>query len=693
MGAYCWQIRQSRSGFCALLGQVGLALILIAFPAMAAVDYNPDLAITYARQYCDRTNTPAYEAYGADCANYVSQCLRAGGLAAQFQAYAGEQPGAVDDKGAIPSCTNLHDFLANYLQVTTDTRAREGNGTALTVPAWFGPGDVAIFHYDETPATYRTSPPSKHAVFATGLRNGVVTCSAHSGFACDVTIDGLLASGDLVWAGQSSPSWRYCTFYDVATATAPQSATGSGLVAYYPFDGDLEDASGNANDGTASGAVSFTLGRIGQAVKLGGVDNVGYIRVPNSPSLAIADELTWMCDVRVDSSFGQTSQNCSGYAVAGAPQCILAKRGDRSGLWANVYLSSGTRTLKASFGANSYTSTGIGVESTFPYAIATWVHLAFVYSSGLVIEYADGVEVARRIYSPTDFSAANAADLYIGIQQNNASEACSGQGPNWWYPLNGAIDDLRIYNRALSPSEVAAAAVGQPAAVSVVTPAPLATPPDLIVADVTYGPTNVQKDDTVAFSITVRNQGASDAGGFRVNLAGTAAHAGASFSGLAAGASATAELSLQLSQNSETFTATVDDLGQVAETNEANNTEQTTVVAGSADGLVAYYPFDGAYNDAAGGATSTPSGHVGFVAGVAGQALKLHGVTDPGWVSVPNSPSLALSDRFSVAFWARIDDARGMGNGVQPPNYREVHCILGKSGDRIGLGACVGSRG
>jgi hypothetical protein len=225
----------------------------------------------------------------------------------------------------------------------------------------------------------------------------------------------------------------------------------------YSFDGDLRDDSGNGNDGTALGEVSFTQGVIGQAVKLGGISHVGLVTVPNSQSLALSSELTYACFVRIDSSIGQTSQDCTGRPVEGAPQCVFAKRGDRDGLWANVYVTPASGTLTAAFGVNSYTIAQVGVETSFPYGVGSWIHLAFVCSSGQVIVYADGLEVARETCPPADFSAANESDLYIGVQRNTG-EACPAFLSDWWYPLDGAIDDLRVYSRILSASEIAALA-------------------------------------------------------------------------------------------------------------------------------------------------------------------------------------------------------------------------------------------
>ena len=57
------------------------------------------------------------------------------------------------------------------------------------------------------------------------------------------------------------------------------------LVAFYPFNGNVNDQSGNGNNGASSGGVSYPSGRIGQAASFDGT--TGYISVPDSSSLRL----------------------------------------------------------------------------------------------------------------------------------------------------------------------------------------------------------------------------------------------------------------------------------------------------------------------------------------------------------------------------------------------------------------------
>ena len=49
-----------------------------------------------------------------------------------------------------------------------------------------------------------------------------------------------------------------------ATSTPQAPSAAPGLVAYYPFDGDTRDYSGNGNNGTAKGSLTYASGAVGQ---------------------------------------------------------------------------------------------------------------------------------------------------------------------------------------------------------------------------------------------------------------------------------------------------------------------------------------------------------------------------------------------------------------------------------------------
>ncbi|MEN6368125.1 MAG: PKD domain-containing protein, partial [Thermotogota bacterium] len=103
--------------------------------------------------------------------------------------------------------------------------------------------------------------------------------------------------------------------------------------------------------------------------------------------------------------------------------------------------------------------------------------------------------------------------------------------------------------------------------------------PDLTVTALAYAPTNPTLGQQVSFTVTVANQGSAATGQFRVLLDGGLSSSSTYVTQLAAGAAKSLTFSLQLGSGTQTFTARADDLGQIAESNESNNTRAVTISA------------------------------------------------------------------------------------------------------------------
>ncbi len=79
---------------------------------------------------------------------------------------------------------------------------------------------------------------------------------------------------------------------DYSQPTVPQ------IVAYYPLEGDVADASGNGHNGTNQKTVGYGRGKVCDGFV---ADGGGYLVVPDHPDFDIADELTVMAWLRPDS--------------------------------------------------------------------------------------------------------------------------------------------------------------------------------------------------------------------------------------------------------------------------------------------------------------------------------------------------------------------------------------------------------
>jgi hypothetical protein len=68
-------------------------------------------------------------------------------------------------------------------------------------------------------------------------------------------------------------------------STCVQAQTRVGLVAYYSFDGNLNDNTGNtSNTGIAVGTPAFTCGVVNQALLLDGAND--QVRIPNTANVS-----------------------------------------------------------------------------------------------------------------------------------------------------------------------------------------------------------------------------------------------------------------------------------------------------------------------------------------------------------------------------------------------------------------------
>ena len=222
-----------------------------------------------------------------------------------------------------------------------------------------------------------------------------------------------------------------------------------GLLAHYEFDGTCQDSSSNANHGETVGDFAYTEGAKGSAIVFDGIDNPGHVRVQNSSSLSLSGAMTISAHLRLDGSYGQTSWNASGAKIDNAPQCVFAKRGDRSGFYLNVAYESDGR-LFVIFGMDDYRDSASSVSTRTNYTLGEWVHIAVVYEAQVLKLYIDGKKEAEAEAPNASFDIANNEDLLVGIQRNPEA------GLEYWYPLHGAVDELWIYTKALSWKEIRA---------------------------------------------------------------------------------------------------------------------------------------------------------------------------------------------------------------------------------------------
>ncbi len=216
----------------------------------------------------------------------------------------------------------------------------------------------------------------------------------------------------------------------------PTSTTGEditlGLVGHYGFEDNVVDSSGNGKDGRIVGNVNFVAGRIGKAAEIGIGD---YVDIGNNFLTRSSGEATLAGWIKASSISGNAfvvgrgKKYRTDYGLGIHPGGVFYTCDGGS------YCSSGCdKTRKA--------STGISVGE--------WQHVAMVMHKGNVVDfYLNGVYVGSKTEKYGE-NGGNSANFYIG----------NGAGLNdcgaTIVDFEGAVDEFRVYNRALSGIEISA---------------------------------------------------------------------------------------------------------------------------------------------------------------------------------------------------------------------------------------------
>ncbi len=226
---------------------------------------------------------------------------------------------------------------------------------------------------------------------------------------------------------------------DLSGCDATDSFVDDDLVAYYPFDGDANDASGNGNDGVVNGATLWEdrCGEPDRAYGFDGMDDYVDIGAPNS--LRITGALT------VAAWFYAKPA-----ALSNHPSIVSRLGWDTNRHWCwGLRLNDGMPQGWISQTGNSFkAATGENVVDS-----NTWHHLAMIYKPSEFIKlYLDGSLVAENTTSiPGSINNPDGVAIYVG-----AAWIEEGYIPPGGPPFTGRIDEVMIFDRYLPSGAVQA---------------------------------------------------------------------------------------------------------------------------------------------------------------------------------------------------------------------------------------------
>jgi len=259
----------------------------------------------------------------------------------------------------------------------------------------------------------------------TGVIGGdVVGCTGTATFAtASVGAGKVVTVTGLTLTGVSAANYALTT--STATTTANISAAGGPTpVAAYAFNEgsgtSVADVSGTGNTGNVILATWTSAGKYGGALAFDG--SASLVTIPDAPSLHLTTAMTLEVWVKPSTVIDWWSD-------------VLYKGDD------NYYLEA----MSPSGGAPVAGGTWASNENLFaPAALAinTWTHLAATYDGAIMRMYVNGVQVASGARSGP--LAPSTHPLQIG------GDSIYGQY------FAGLIDDVRVYNVALTPAQIQA---------------------------------------------------------------------------------------------------------------------------------------------------------------------------------------------------------------------------------------------
>jgi len=255
----------------------------------------------------------------------------------------------------------------------------------------------------------------------------------------------VLAAGctEVLDAGHNRPR-DPCASGDAGVPGCPPTGLLDNLVGYWRLDDASGstvafDSSGRGNEGTLHDLDPTSTWVDGRSQGALAINHAGWVQVAPSPSIdAITDHITISAWVDLEGTISDTD----GWATA-----LSRQTGTSTDQHYHISIHVDGRP-------GLFFITASGFALIFGDGMPpknTWTHLAGVYDGAMARLYVNGTEVANQAL--TGAFAADTTPVILGGNGNDASGV-----PTELFP--GRIDELMLYARALSPTEIGQLAAG-----------------------------------------------------------------------------------------------------------------------------------------------------------------------------------------------------------------------------------------
>lgn len=222
--------------------------------------------------------------------------------------------------------------------------------------------------------------------------------------------------------------------------TTPVVTAAPGLVAHYKFEGNLSDSSGKGHNGSEIGSIAYASGGAsGQALKL---ENGGYVKIPGSESLNLGEQFTLSAWVKLAAEENDVNR----YNTV-----LFKEHPTEPNYFIYKAVASGTHDVRLDI---QQLSTGfepvVGTDGVGSLDLSSkWTMVTWVSDGDTLYVYVDGklqssATTGKKEYG-TPFSDTIASNLFIGGPKGASAEL-----------FNGQIDEVKLFSKALTGSEIKA---------------------------------------------------------------------------------------------------------------------------------------------------------------------------------------------------------------------------------------------